>query len=101
MKRDRIYWVSSLFDLGKITQAPNSNFMQMKVIYFPVFKQMIVNFGKLFSFLFFFCSFHLYPFVYFTYNSPFYCNLFSTMLKRKQTLDLQVKNLSLSTYNLI
>lgn len=50
MKRDRIYWVSSIFDLGKITQAPNSNFMQMKVIYFPMFKQMIVNFGKLFFF---------------------------------------------------
>ena len=58
--------------------AQNSNFMQMKVIYFHIFIQMVVNFGKLFG------SFHLYPFVYFIYIFPFYYKLFSAVLKEKK-----------------
>lgn len=46
-----------------------------------MFKQMIVNFGKLFSF---FCSFHLYPFAYFIYIFLFFYKLLSIALKRKK-----------------
>lgn len=75
--------------------AQNSNFVQMKVIYFHMFIQMVVNFGKLFG------SFHVYPFVYFIYIFPFYYKLFSTVLKErrktnKQTLNLGLRYLSLS-----
>ena len=52
--------------------------MQMKVIYFHIFIQMVVNFGKLFG------RFHLYPFVYFIYIFPFYYKLFSAVLKEKK-----------------
>ena len=67
--------------------AQNSNFMQMKVIYFRIFIQMVVNFGKLFG------SFHLYLFVYFIYIFPFYYKLFSAVLKEKRKTNKQTLNL--------
>lgn len=82
MKRDRIYWASSVFDLGRITLAQNSDFMQMKVIYFHMFKQMVVNFGKFFFFLVALISISLLIlFIFF----PFYCKLFPIVLKEKNT----------------
>lgn len=73
--------------------AQNSNFLQMKVVYFRMFKQIIVNFGKFFLLLklssLSLCLLYLY------FSLLLQVILHSAKEKRK-TLTFEVRELNLS-----